>query len=112
MKKGRVIYLIIIIIAVLFLWKQNIFYFVYSHVRNYITPIDNSYILKREWLSESGGAIIFNAQNEHLKNDTIFSQGVPYCKILRLNIDLNEITVYSFKKNKNITCTATEEFRK
>ncbi|MBS1536533.1 MAG: hypothetical protein JST20_02140 [Bacteroidetes bacterium] len=112
LKKKIIIAVAVSFLSFLIYWNRLFFLILFSNAKCYFTPVDYNYVIAREWLSESGGVIIFNAKNETLKNDTVFRQDIPYCRILRLNKQLNEITVYSFDKKKNITYTSTEEFRK
>jgi len=111
-KKKIIITLATSIFIILLYWNRLFFLILFSNTKSYFTPVDYNYILSREWLSESGSIINFVSKSEMLGNDTVYRAGKPYCKILRLNKKINEITVYSFQKMKNVSYTSTEEFHK
>lgn len=114
MRHRKKVVIIIISLSLIFLgfWKRLFFIVLFYNSISWFSPIDKDFITKREWLSETGSIIRFDDNSKSFRNDTIFSNNEPYCKVISLNKKFNEINVFSFTKKINVKYISTEEFVK
>ena len=111
-KKKLIIAIFSLSLILLGYWKRLFFIVMFYNSISWFTPIDKDFIVKREWLSETGSIIRFDDESKSFRNDTIFSNKKPYCKVTNLNKKFNEITVFSFTKKMKVKYISTEEFVK
>jgi hypothetical protein len=110
--KKKYLILVFAIIAIL-LTFTNTFKAIQSIVFSYITPIDNSYIIKKgEWSGEKFGIISFYDKMDSLSKNVIYRDGKPLYKVKTLNKYFNEISVERLEDNNCDTFISTDELTK